>query len=55
MRKRADERTKHIFFRGFQDKAACRITREGYGGGSCLAGDGGGIEKLVDNYTDERP
>ena len=27
--------------------AACRLTREGYGGGSCLAGVGGGIEKLV--------
>lgn len=27
--------------------AACRLTAEGYGGGSCLAGVGGGIEKLV--------
>jgi uncharacterized metal-binding protein len=27
--------------------AACRLSREGYGGGSCLAGIGGGIEKLV--------
>jgi uncharacterized metal-binding protein len=27
--------------------AACRLTTEGYGGGSCLAGVGGGIEKLV--------
>jgi uncharacterized metal-binding protein len=27
--------------------AACQLTREGYGGGSCLAGVGGGIEKLV--------
>ena len=27
--------------------AACRLAREGYGGGSCLAGVGGGIEKLV--------
>jgi uncharacterized metal-binding protein len=27
--------------------AACRLTREGYGGGSCLAGVGGGIEKLI--------
>jgi len=27
--------------------AACRLTLEGYGGGSCLAGVGGGIEKLV--------
>ena len=27
--------------------AACRLSREGYGGGSCLAGVGGGIEKLI--------
>jgi uncharacterized metal-binding protein len=27
--------------------AACRLAREGYGAGSCLAGVGGGIEKLV--------
>ena len=27
--------------------AACRLTREGYGGGSCLAGVGGDIEKLI--------
>jgi uncharacterized metal-binding protein len=27
--------------------AACRLATEGYGGGSCLAGVGGGIEKLV--------
>jgi uncharacterized metal-binding protein len=27
--------------------AACQLTAEGYGGGSCLAGVGGGIEKLV--------
>jgi uncharacterized metal-binding protein len=27
--------------------AACRLTTEGYGGGSCLAGVGGGIERLV--------
>lgn len=27
--------------------AACRLANEGYGGGSCLAGVGGGIEKLV--------
>ncbi len=27
--------------------AACRLAGEGYGGGSCLAGVGGGIEKLV--------
>jgi uncharacterized metal-binding protein len=27
--------------------AACRLAREGYGSGSCLAGVGGGIEKLV--------
>ncbi|MDO9035836.1 MAG: putative zinc-binding protein [Methanoregula sp.] len=26
---------------------ACRLAGEGYGGGSCLAGVGGGIEKLV--------
>ncbi|MDP2798166.1 MAG: putative zinc-binding protein [Methanoregula sp.] len=36
--------------------AACRLAREGYGGGSCLAGVGGGIEKLVDvaKSADER-
>jgi len=28
--------------------AACWLTTEGYGVGSCLAGVGGGIEKLVD-------
>ena len=27
--------------------AACRLTQEGYGGGSCLAGVGGSIDKLV--------
>ncbi|MCJ7742318.1 MAG: putative zinc-binding protein, partial [Methanoregula sp.] len=27
--------------------AACQLASEGYGGGSCLAGVGGGIEKLV--------
>jgi len=27
--------------------AACRLASDGYGGGSCLAGVGGGIEKLV--------
>jgi len=27
--------------------AACRLAAEGFGGGSCLAGVGGGIEKLV--------
>jgi uncharacterized metal-binding protein len=27
--------------------AACRLSLEGYGSGSCLAGVGGGIEKLV--------
>jgi uncharacterized metal-binding protein len=27
--------------------AACQLAREGYGSGSCLAGVGGGIEKLV--------
>lgn len=27
--------------------AACRLAREGFGGGSCLAGVGGDIEKLV--------
>jgi len=27
--------------------AACLLAAEGYGGGSCLAGVGGGIEKLV--------
>jgi uncharacterized metal-binding protein len=27
--------------------AACRLSSEGYGGGSCLAGVGGGIGKLV--------
>ncbi|MHB8163322.1 MAG: putative zinc-binding protein [Methanoregula sp.] len=36
--------------------AACRLAREGYGGGSCLAGVGGGIEKLVSvgKSADER-
>jgi uncharacterized metal-binding protein len=36
--------------------AACRLTREGYGGGSCLAGVGGGIGKLIDmgKSADER-
>jgi uncharacterized metal-binding protein len=27
--------------------AACRLTLEGFGGGSCLAGIGGGIDKLI--------
>jgi len=27
--------------------AACQLVIEGYGGGSCLAGIGGGVEKLV--------
>jgi uncharacterized metal-binding protein len=27
--------------------AACRLTLEGFGGGSCLAGVGGGIDKLI--------
>lgn len=36
--------------------AACRLTADGYGGGSCLAGVGGGIGKLVDmgRGADER-
>ncbi|MGA2917277.1 putative zinc-binding protein [Methanoregula sp.] len=36
--------------------AACQLSREGYAGGSCLAGVGGGIEKLVDTgkAADER-
>jgi uncharacterized metal-binding protein len=36
--------------------AACQLAREGYGGGSCLAGVGGGIEKLVGmgKVADER-
>ena len=36
--------------------AACRLAREGYGSGSCLAGVGGGIEKLVSvgRTADER-
>jgi uncharacterized metal-binding protein len=36
--------------------AACQLTREGYGGGSCLAGVGGGIGKLIDmgKGADER-
>ncbi|MFA4876068.1 MAG: putative zinc-binding protein [Methanoregula sp.] len=36
--------------------AACQLAREGYGGGSCLAGVGGGIEKLVSvgRSADER-
>ena len=29
------------------NEAACRLTLEGYGGGSCLAGLGGGIDKLI--------
>jgi uncharacterized metal-binding protein len=35
---------------------ACRLAREGYGNGSCLAGVGGGIEKLIDagRTSDER-
>jgi uncharacterized metal-binding protein len=36
--------------------AACRLTLEGFGNGSCLAGIGGGIDKLVrvGNEADER-
>jgi len=36
--------------------AACQLAREGYGGGSCLAGVGGGIEKLISagKAADER-
>ena len=36
--------------------AACQLVREGYGGGSCRAGVGGSIEKLVDmgKAADER-
>jgi uncharacterized metal-binding protein len=36
--------------------AACQLASEGYGGGSCLAGVGGGIEKLigVGKAADER-
>jgi uncharacterized metal-binding protein len=36
--------------------AACRLANEGYGGGSCLAGVGGGIGKLVEmgKSADER-
>ena len=36
--------------------AACRLAREEYGGGSCLAGVGGGLEKLVSmgKSADER-
>jgi uncharacterized metal-binding protein len=36
--------------------AACQLAIEGYGGGSCLAGIGGAIEKLVDagKNADER-
>ena len=36
--------------------AACQLASEGYGGGSCLAGVGGGIEKLtsVGKSADER-
>jgi uncharacterized metal-binding protein len=36
--------------------AACQLAREGYGGGSCLAGVGGDIEKLigVGKTADER-
>lgn len=36
--------------------AACRLAAEGYGGGSCLAGVGGGIGKLIETGSgaDER-
>jgi uncharacterized metal-binding protein len=36
--------------------AACRLAREGFGSGSCLAGIGGGIVKLIDvaKSADER-
>ena len=36
--------------------AACQLVSEGYGGGSCLAGVGGGIEKLISagKLADER-
>jgi len=36
--------------------AACRLTLEGFGSGSCLAGVGGGIDKLVSvgKAADER-
>ena len=36
--------------------AACSLTLEGFGGGSCLAGVGAGIDKLigVGNAADER-
>ena len=36
--------------------AACRLALEGFGGGSCLAGVGGGIDKLVSTgkAADER-
>jgi len=36
--------------------AACLLASDGYGGGSCLAGVGGGIEKLISVGTaaDER-
>ncbi len=33
--------------RQISNAAACRLTLEGFGGGSCLAGVGGGIDKLV--------
>jgi uncharacterized metal-binding protein len=32
--------------------AACQLASEGFGGGSCLAGVGGGIEKLVGTGKD---
>ncbi|MEI7856357.1 MAG: putative zinc-binding protein [Methanomicrobiales archaeon] len=36
--------------------AACKLSREGHGSGSCLAGLGGGIEKLINvaKSADER-
>jgi uncharacterized metal-binding protein len=38
------------------NEAACRLAVEGYGGGSCLAGVGGSVEKLVSvaKSADER-
>ncbi|MEN6442192.1 MAG: putative zinc-binding protein [Methanoregula sp.] len=36
--------------------AACRLTLEGFGGGSCLAGIGGNVDKLISigKVADER-
>jgi uncharacterized metal-binding protein len=60
----AEEKTRNIYSCSgigsnvgqLANAAACRLAREGYGSGSCLAGVGGGIEKLVNvgKSADER-